>query len=88
MLSHKADELAKEELKIIRWLQFMRSTNLAMKRLFSESEWLDIQNDAKFMTVSIDNQTNTVVCLEEVDDLVKEFKEVGAKEEEPVNPKK
>ena len=88
MLSHKADELAKEELKIIRWLQFMRSTNLAMKRLFSASEWLDIQNDAKFMTVSIDNQTNTVVCLEEVDDLVKEFKEVGAKEEEPVNPKK
>ena len=59
-----------------------------MKRLFSASEWLDIQNDAKFMTVSIDNQTNTVVCLEEVDDLVKEFKEVGAKEEEPVNPKK
>ena len=34
-LSHLADKLATDELKLIRWLQFMRSTNLAMTKLFT-----------------------------------------------------
>lgn len=34
-LSHMADKLAKDELKLIRWIQFMRCTNFAMTKLFT-----------------------------------------------------
>ena len=61
-----ADKLAKEELKIIRWLRFMRCMDLAMKQLFTVKQWKDIEDQAKFKTLAIDSETNTTVCIEDM----------------------
>ena len=61
--AHMADKLCKEELKIIRWLQFMRRTNLAMKKLFTLQQLKDLEKEASFKTLAVDGETNEVVCL-------------------------
>ena len=58
-----ADKLAKDELKLIRWLQFMRCTNVAMKQLFTVKQWKEIEKQAKFKTIAFDEETDTSVCL-------------------------
>ena len=58
-----ADKLCKEELKIVRWIQFMRRTNLAMKKLFTLQQLKDLEKEASFKTLAVDGETNEVVCL-------------------------
>ena len=52
--SHAADRMVKEELKIVGWVQHMRCQKLAMKKLFTEAEWKEIELEAKFRTLAID----------------------------------
>ena len=59
-LSHKADQLVKDELKIVKWIQFMRCTELAMKKIFSAKEWEKIQNQAKFKYLFYDDEVDDV----------------------------
>ena len=64
-LSHAADKMVKEELKIVRWIQFMRCTDLALRKLFTISQWKEIEAEARFKTISIDRETNKEYCLNE-----------------------
>ena len=64
-LSHLADKLVKEELKIVRWLQHMRCVNLAMKKLFTVTQWQEIEKQALYKTITIDVKTNEEICLED-----------------------
>ena len=60
-----ADKMVKEELKIVRWLQFMRCTSLAMKKLFTVKQWQEIERQALFKTITIDAETKEGVCFED-----------------------
>ena len=62
-LSHAADKMVKEELKIVRWIQFMRCSDLAFRKLFTTAQWQEIEAEAKFKTISIDRETNKEYCL-------------------------
>ena len=42
----------------------MRSTNLAMKRLFTVDQWREIEKESKFRTITIDSETKTPICLD------------------------
>ena len=66
-LTHLAEKLAKDELKLIRWLKFMRSTNLAMTKLFTVQQWKKIQEQAQFKTITIDNETDKPFLNEDTD---------------------
>jgi len=44
----------KNELKIVRWVQFMRVTEHAMKRLFTKQELEQIEDEAKFKLLTYD----------------------------------
>ena len=57
--------MVKEELKIVRWLQFMRCTSLAMKKLFTVEQWKEIEKQALFKTITIDAVTKEEICFEE-----------------------
>lgn len=48
----------KEELKIVRWIQFMRCTELAMKKLLSPSQWQKIKKQAKFKYIFYDEDVD------------------------------
>ena len=61
--SHAADRFVKEELKIVGWVQHMRCQKLAMKKLFTEAQWQEIELEAKFRTLAIDPETNKVICI-------------------------
>ena len=58
-----ADAMVMEELKIVRWLQFMRCTSLAMKKLFTVQQWEEIERQAKFKTITIDTDTKEGICF-------------------------
>ena len=66
-LSHMADKLVKEELKIVKWLQFKRTHSLAMKKLFTVSQWKEIEKQARFKTILMDNENEVAFCQEEVE---------------------
>ena len=51
----------KEELKIVRWIQFMRCTEMALKKLFTLEQWREIQSESKYRTVSLDKKAKTEV---------------------------
>ena len=57
--------MVKEELKIVRWLQFMRCTSLAMKKLFTVQQWEEIERQALFKTITIDSVTKEEICFED-----------------------
>lgn len=61
--SHAADRMVKEELKIVGWVQHMRCQKLAMKKLFTEEQWKEIELEAKFRTLAIDPNTGKVICV-------------------------
>ena len=61
--SHAADRMVKEELKIVGWVQHMRCQKLAMKKLFTEQQWKEIELEAKFRTLAIDPKTGKVMCI-------------------------
>jgi len=54
-LVHAAEAKTKEELKIIGWIQFMRCTEVAMGRLFSEQDLAEIKKEASFRTITLDD---------------------------------
>ena len=58
-----ADEMVKDELKIVRWVQFMRVTELAMRKLFSKDELKQIHDDAKFRVVAFSEENDEDVVL-------------------------
>ena len=64
--SHAADRLVKEELKIVGWVQHMRCQKLAMKKLFTEAQWQEIELEAKFRTLAIDPETDKVICISDL----------------------
>ena len=45
--------MVKEELKIVGWIKLMRCTAVAMKRLFSEEEWAEIEREATYKIVTL-----------------------------------
>ena len=57
--------MVKEELKIVRWLQFMRCTSLAMKKLFTVQQWKEIEKQALFKTITIDPVSKEEICFED-----------------------
>ena len=58
-----ADEMVKDELKIVRWVQFMRVTELAMRKLFSKDELKQIHDDAKYRVVAFSEENDEDVVL-------------------------
>ena len=44
----------------------MRCQKLAMKKLFTEAQWQEIELEAKFRTLAIDPETNKVICISDV----------------------
>ena len=46
--------MVKEELKITKWLQFMRCTNLALQKLFTKDQLAEIEDLAKFRVITLD----------------------------------
>lgn len=64
--SHAADRMVKEELKIVGWVQHMRCQKLAMKKLFTEQQWKEIELEAKFRTLAIDPDTGKVICVSDL----------------------
>ena len=63
--------MVKEELKIVRWLQFMRVTEHAMKRLFTKQELEQINREAKHKVLAFDENQNKVIVVNA--DRVEEF---------------
>ena len=55
--------MIKEELKIVRWVQFMRVTEHAMKRLFTKEELEQINNEAKHKVLAFDENQQKVVVV-------------------------
>lgn len=51
---HAAEAVTKNELKIIRWIQFMRCTEAAMGRIFSTEELDEIKKEASYRIVTLD----------------------------------
>mmetsp|Transcript_14525 Transcript_14525/g.18322 ORF Transcript_14525/g.18322 Transcript_14525/m.18322 type:complete len:147 (+) Transcript_14525:374-814(+) len=60
-LSHFSDKQASEEMKIVRWIRFMRCAEHALKtRLFSDEEWSQIVQDSLYRYIEVDDQTREV----------------------------
>ena len=57
----------KEELKIVKWLQFKRTITLAMKKLFTVDQWKEIEKQARFKTILMDNENEVAFCQEELE---------------------
>ena len=55
---HAADEKMKDELKIIRWIQFMRTADHALKQLFTKVQWAKIEKAAKMRKVSLEDDSD------------------------------
>jgi len=55
--------MVKEELKIVRWVQFMRVTEHAMKRLFTKQELEQINSEAKHKVLAFDENQNEVIVV-------------------------
>ena len=48
-LVHLSDKKVSDEMKIIRWIQFMRCAEHAMRtRIFNEDQWNEIVNESLF----------------------------------------
>jgi hypothetical protein len=62
-LSHSADKMVKEELKIVKWIQFMRITEFALQKLFTKQEWTEIEESAKFKKIQFDEFSAKGVSL-------------------------
>ena len=45
-LSHAADSMVKEEVKVVKWVQFHRVSEEALKRLFKPDELAKIREEA------------------------------------------
>ena len=55
---HAADEKMKDELKIIGWIQFMRTADHALKQLFTKVQWAKIEKAAKMRKVSLEDDSD------------------------------
>ena len=60
-----ANKMVKEELKIVRWVQFMRVTEFAMRRLFTKEELDAIKDEAEFKVLAFSEiKENKVVVVQ------------------------
>ena len=51
-MSHKADELLKEELQVLRLIQFVRFAEKAFVNLLSQEQIRDIKRETKFKVLA------------------------------------
>mmetsp|Transcript_19673 Transcript_19673/g.26608 ORF Transcript_19673/g.26608 Transcript_19673/m.26608 type:complete len:135 (-) Transcript_19673:133-537(-) len=51
---HEADRSVRNELKIVKWVQFFRALEIAFAKLFSKAEWAAIKKEAAFRRVYFD----------------------------------
>lgn len=61
---HTADRAIKSELKIVKWIQFFRALELAFTKLFTRDEWKQIEKEAKYRKVYIDDNGEPCVSNE------------------------
>jgi len=60
-----ANKMVKEELKIVRWVQFVRVTEFAMRRLFTKEELEAIKDEAEFKVLAFSEiKENKVVVVQ------------------------
>ena len=52
-LVHASDSKVKDELKIIRWIQFMRTTSYVFSKIFTKEQWEKIEKASKFRKISL-----------------------------------
>ena len=63
-LAHTSDKMVKEELKIVKWVQLMRCTDYALKRIFTEEEWKEMVKESKYKTIGFDKDDKEVIILD------------------------
>lgn len=57
-LVHAADEKMKDELKIVRWIKFMRTADHALKQIFTKQQWKEIEKAAKYRKITLDGDSD------------------------------
>jgi len=69
--------MIKDELKIVRWVQMMRCTDVALKRLFTPEQWAEIEKEAKFKQLTFETVDGKEEVVEVKPTPAKPFSDAG-----------
>ncbi len=64
-MAHASEAAVKDELKIVRWIQFMRCAEHALQKVFSARDWKQIVEEASFKRMYID-ENDDQIKIEEI----------------------